>query len=81
MQTGISQQRPGTPEEKHLQQLLARESKQVPLANLGILILLFAGKVVCFRHDAQGFIALPCPALPCPALPCPALPCPAAGSI
>ncbi|KAL0026889.1 hypothetical protein WJX77_009207 [Trebouxia sp. C0004] len=42
-QTGISQQRPSTPEEKHLQQLLAKESKQVPPAKLGILLLLFAG--------------------------------------
>ncbi|KAA6416576.1 MAG: hypothetical protein FRX49_13449, partial [Trebouxia sp. A1-2] len=42
-QTGVSQQRPSTPEEKHLQQLLAKESKQVPPAKLGILLLLFAG--------------------------------------
>lgn len=45
-QTGISQQRPSTPEEKHLQQLLAKESKQVPSAKLGILLLLFAGVLV-----------------------------------
>lgn len=38
-----SQQRPSTPEEKYLQQLLAKESKQVPPAKLGVLLLLFAG--------------------------------------
>lgn len=42
-QTGYRQQRPSTPEEKHLQQLLAKESKQIPPAKLGILLLLFAG--------------------------------------
>ena len=42
-QASSSQQRPSTPEEKQLQQLMAKESKQVPLVKLGILLLLFAG--------------------------------------
>lgn len=45
-QAGAIQQRPSTPQEKHLQQLLAKESKQVPLAKLSILLLLFAGVLV-----------------------------------
>lgn len=46
VQAGAIQQRPSTPQEKHLQQLLAKESKQVPLAKLSILLLLFAGKAL-----------------------------------
>lgn len=38
-----SQHRPSTPQEKYLQQLQAKESKQVPPAKLSVLLLLFAG--------------------------------------
>lgn len=36
-------QRPTTPEQKQLQQLLAKESRQLSPVKLGILLLLFAG--------------------------------------
>ncbi len=80
-QTGISQQRPSIPKEKHLQQLLAKESKQVPPAKLGILLLLFAGKVDCFVMMRSAVLChsccavLRCAVLCCAVLRCAALRC------
>jgi len=75
-QTGISQQRPSIPKEKHLQQLLAKESKQVPPAKLGILLLLFAGKVDCFVMMRSAVLCHSCCAvLRCAVLCCAVLCC------
>ena len=54
MQTMESPQQPlATPREKQLQQLLAKESTQVPIVKLGILLLLFAGNLVPCPHSYQ----------------------------
>ena len=57
MQTMASHQQPlTTPREKQLQQLLAKESTQVPIVKLGILLLLFAGNLVPYLHSYQPCI-------------------------
>ena len=63
-----SQQRPSTPEEKQLQQLMAKESKQVPLVKLGILLLLFAG--ICHKPALLLCCAVLCCAVLCCAVLC-----------
>lgn len=57
MQAVVSQQQPlSNPQKKQLEQLLAQESTQVPAVKLGILLLLFAGKLVSYLPSYQPCI-------------------------
>ena len=55
---GVQGGRPSTPQEKHLQQLLAKESTQVPPFKLGVLLLLFAGKFLPFALNSSPLLML-----------------------
>ncbi len=74
VQARVSQQRPSTPEQKHLQQLLAKESKQVPQVKLGMLLLLFAGELLNLLEPV-AVIVLGCAVLCCAVLCCAVLCC------